>query len=81
MAKKWIANAVKNKGALHSHLGVPQGEKIPAEKLAAAKHSKNPTIRREAALAHTLSGFHHKKLEHHGLGKNVMTKLYGSKSK
>lgn len=63
MAKKhWIANAVKNgKGALHRHLNVPEGEKIPPEKLSAARHSKNPTIRREAALAHTLSGLHHKK--------------------
>lgn len=59
---KWIANAVKNgKGKLHQHLGVPEGEKIPQEKLEAAMNSKNPTIRREAALAHTLSGFHHKK--------------------
>lgn len=58
---KWIANAVKNKGALHRHLGVAEGDKIPQEKLEAAMNSKNPTIRREAALAHTLSGFHHKK--------------------
>lgn len=58
MGKHWIANAVKNgKGKLHQHLGVPEGEKIPEAKLAAARHSKNPTIRREAALARTLSGF------------------------
>lgn len=78
MAKHWIQNAVKHPGALHRHLGVPEGESIPSSKLDAAKHSKNPTIRREAALAHTLSGFEHKKAEHHG--RNVMTKLYGSRS-
>ena len=64
MAKHWIKNAIgKNKGALHRHLNVPEGEKIPPEKIAAAKHSKNPTVRREAALAHTLSGMHKKKKE------------------
>ena len=69
---KWIANATKNKGALHKHLGVDPGEKIPQDKLEAAKNSKNPTIRREAALAHTLSGFKHKKKAHTG-----GTSLYG----
>lgn len=60
MAKKWIAGAIKHPGALHSHLGVPQGQKIPASKLAKATHSSNPTIRREANLAKTLKGFHKK---------------------
>ncbi len=54
----WIAGATKNKGALHRALGVPQGQKIPASKLAKAAHSKNPTMRKRAALAKTLSGFH-----------------------
>lgn len=70
---KWIANAVKNgKGALHRHLGVPEGEKIPQDKMEAAMNSKNPTVRREANLAHTLSGFHHKKKSVRG-----GTSLYG----
>lgn len=56
-SKKWVAGATKNKGALHRNLGVPAGEKIPEKKLAAAEHSKNPTIRKEAALAQTLKGF------------------------
>lgn len=43
-----------NKGGLHRALGVPEGQKIPAEKMEAAKHSKNPHIRRMAAFAHTL---------------------------
>jgi hypothetical protein len=38
---------------------VPEGQKIPAKKLAKAAHSSNPTTRRRAALAKTLKGFHH----------------------
>lgn len=78
MAKKWIKNAIKHPGRLHEHLGVPQGEKIPQAKLQAAMHSQSPTVRREAALAHTLSGFHHKK-KTPMTGKHVMGALYGSK--
>jgi len=56
----WIEGATKNKkGALHRKLGVPEGEKIPAKKLAKAEHSKNPTERKEADLAKTLKGMHH----------------------
>ena len=55
MAKKWIQKATsKNKGKLHRELGVKEGEKIPAKKLARAEKSKNPTIRKEANLAETL---------------------------
>lgn len=54
----WIAGATKNKGALHRKLGVPEGEKIPASKLAKAANSSNPTERKEASLAKTLKGFH-----------------------
>lgn len=57
--KKWISAAVsEGKGKLHAHLGVKVGEKIPEEKLNAALHSKNPTIRKEANLAKTLKHFH-----------------------
>jgi hypothetical protein len=58
MAKKWIQGAIKRPGALHRALGVPQGQKIPAGKLAAAARSKNPRIRREANLAKTLKRMH-----------------------
>jgi hypothetical protein len=58
MAKNWIAGATKNKGALHRALGVPEGKKIPAAKLAAASKSSNPRIRKEASLAKTLKKFH-----------------------
>lgn len=54
MAEKWIKKAIKHPGKLHRELGVPEGKKIPAKKLAKAEHSKNPTIRKEANLAKTL---------------------------
>ena len=54
MGKNWIAGAVKHKGALHRELGVPEGQKIPADKLAKAQHSSDPTTRRRANLARTL---------------------------
>lgn len=39
------------KGLLHKKLGVPQGEKIPQAKLAEAKRSKSPALRKEATFA------------------------------
>jgi hypothetical protein len=48
-----------NKGGLHRALGVDPNKPIPAEKLAAAKNSSSPHIRRMAAFAHTLAGFKH----------------------
>lgn len=35
----------KNKGALHRELGVPEGKKIPAKKLAKAAKSKSGLTR------------------------------------
>jgi hypothetical protein len=57
----WIAGATSNKGALHKKLGVPEGEKIPAKKLAGAEKSSNPAERKEANLARTLKSFNHSK--------------------
>jgi len=57
MAKNWMAGAVKKPGALHRQLGVPQGKKIPASKLAAAAKSKNPLERKRAALAKTFAKY------------------------
>ena len=74
--KRWIKGAIQNPGALHRTLGVPEGQKIPEAKLEEAKHSKNPTTRRRAALAETLKGMHHKK---HRSAKEVRGALYGSK--
>lgn len=58
MANKWIQGAIKHPGALHRQLGVPQGQKIPAKKLAAAA-SKGGTLGRRARLAETLGKMHH----------------------
>jgi len=56
MVKNWIKGAIKHPGALNKTLGVPQGQKIPAAKLAKAARSSDPTTRRRAALAKTLKG-------------------------
>jgi hypothetical protein len=56
MAKKnWIAGAVKNKGGLHRSLGVPEGQKIPAGKVAAAA-KRGGKVGKQARLAQTLKG-------------------------
>ncbi len=47
------------KGGLHRALHVPEGEKIPASKLEAAKHSSNEHVRHMANFAHTMMGFKH----------------------
>ena len=58
MPKNWIAGAIKRPGQLHKDLGVPQGEKIPAKKLAMA--AKLPgAIGRRARLAQTLGKMPH----------------------
>ena len=56
MAKDWIKKAIGKPGALHKALGVPQGTKIPAGKLAKAAKSSGK-IGKEARLAQTLKGF------------------------
>lgn len=55
---KWIQGAIKKPGALHKELGVPQGKKIPAAKLAKAAKAGGKLGKR-ARLAETLKGFHH----------------------
>lgn len=55
MAKKWIASAIKHPGALHKEMGVPEGKKIPAKKLAAAAE-KGGKLGQRARLAETLKG-------------------------
>lgn len=56
MEKMWIAEATKNKGALHKKLGIPEGKKIPTSKLKSAE-KKGGTIAKEAHLAETLKKF------------------------
>jgi hypothetical protein len=51
-----------SKGGLHRSLGIPQGKKIGAKRIAAATHSRDPKIRRQANLAQTYAAhrFAHK---------------------
>ena len=57
--KNWISGAVADgKGKLHKKLNIPEGEKIPEEKLNEALRSKDKTERKEAQLAKTLKKFH-----------------------
>jgi len=51
--KNWIQGAIKKPGALHKQLGVPQGQKIPAKKLAKAAAAPGKLGQR-ARLAQTL---------------------------
>lgn len=47
-----------HKGALHRALGVPEGEKIPASKMA-SKESDSPRVKRMKASAAGLKALHH----------------------
>jgi hypothetical protein len=60
-AKNWIKKATANKGGLHRALNVPLGKRIAQDKLAKAKKSANPKLRKEAALAGTLAKMRKKK--------------------
>lgn len=57
-AKKWIQKAIpkSHRGNLKRELGVPEGKKIPAKKMAKAAKSTNPRIRKQVNLAKTLRG-------------------------
>lgn len=59
MAEKFLQKAIKRPGALHRSLGIPEGEKIPASRLEAATHSKNPHVAKMANLAETMKKFSH----------------------
>jgi hypothetical protein len=57
--KRWkpkseMKNVGGERGKLHREIGVPEGEKIPAGKLKAAEHSKNPEIKRDSERAETM---------------------------
>lgn len=52
--KNFIQNAIKKPGALHRDLGVPQGEKIPKAKIAAAA-KEGGKIGQRARFAQTLA--------------------------
>jgi len=48
-----------HKGLLHKDLGVPEGKPIPAAKLAKAKNSENPAVRRRATFADNAKHWNH----------------------
>ncbi len=52
----WIAGAIGKPGALHKEMGIPEGQKIPAKKLAKAAKAGGKLGAR-ARLAETLRGF------------------------
>lgn len=52
--KNFIQRAIKKPGALHRDLGVPQGEKIPAKKIAEAA-KKGGKVGERARFAQTLA--------------------------
>ena len=56
--KNFIQAAIKQPGALHKSLHVPEGKKIPMAKIDKATHSKNPLLRKRANFALTLSKLH-----------------------
>lgn len=45
------------KGGLHRALGIPEGKKIPQEKVEAASHSSNAHVAHMANFAKTMSHF------------------------
>lgn len=59
--EKWIQKAVKKPGDLHKKLHVPEGEKIPEEKIEEATHSDNANLREKAQFAENVKGLGKKK--------------------
>ena len=54
MAKNFIKGAIKRPGQLHRDLGVPQGQKIPKAKIAAAAE-RGGKVGQRARFAETLA--------------------------
>jgi hypothetical protein len=48
------------RGGLHRALHIPEDQPIPADRLEAAKNSKNSHVKHMANFAATMSGFKHK---------------------
>jgi len=48
-----------HEGLLHKKLGVKQGAKIPASKLASAKNSPNAATRKQATFAQNAKSWNH----------------------
>ena len=52
--RKWIQQAIGQPGALHQQMGVPQGQKIPPKRIAAAAGEPG-LLGQRARLAQTLA--------------------------
>src|SRR5437016_4521539 len=62
MAGNFIQGAIKHPGQLHTDLGVPQGQPIPPDKLAAAARGDfGPKVAQRARFAKTLKGLNKRK--------------------
>ncbi len=59
MADKWIsegkAKGTIREGGLHKSLGIAEGKRIPAGRIAKAAKSRNPKVRKQARLAQTFA--------------------------
>lgn len=60
MAKSGIHIKKSHEGLLHRDTGTPAGQKIPAAKLAKAKNSPDPAVRRRATFAQNAKSWNHK---------------------
>lgn len=54
-----------HKGMLHKHLGIPEGEPIPEDKLEDALHSDDAHVRKMAQFAKNAKKWHHESEEHY----------------
>jgi hypothetical protein len=55
-----------DQGKLHRELSIDESRTIPAKKLAAATHSRNPEIRRDAIRAETMKRWAHRRWKRGG---------------
>ena len=62
------------KGKLHREMGIPEGQKIPEDKLNAAAHSPDKEKRRDAIRAQTMKKWHH------ASHKTIRNSFYGVKA-
>ena len=66
------------RGKLHRALGVPQGQPIPAAKLAKASKTKSPALKKEVVFAENAKHFDHSGGHpHKNLGKFLHPKKKG----
>lgn len=62
--KGWVKKADFHpggqKGKLHRELGIPEGQKIPADRLSRAARSSDTEVRNDAIRAETMKGWNHR---------------------